>query len=168
MCLDVLLTMSKQWKVAKNCHAVLSDLQRAFNDTTRPVTNRPLNIPGPLSNPESPGFVAQEIIGGRSLTDNSQQGPRKRTRLDSGATNYADLGPGSTDNANRPEQAAFQNPATIPSGSRSHIGLNDFEGSAFMTDNPSGLGNWDSGMPDLLAGITWESLLAGVNHDDCF
>jgi hypothetical protein len=160
--------MSKQWKVAKNCHAVLSDLQRAFDDTTRPATKRPLNISGSSLNPMSPGFVGQDVMGGRSSTDNSQQGPRKRTRLNSGAANYPDLGPRSTENTNGPEQAAIQNLETLPSGSRSHSGLDDFEGSAFMTDNLSGLGNWDSGMPDLLAGITWESLLAGVNHDDCF
>lgn len=168
MCLDVLLAMSKQWKVAKNCHAVLSDLQRAFNDTTSPVMKRPLNISDSLSNPVSTGFVEQDIVEGRSSTDNSQQGPHKRTRLDSGTANYPDLGPRSTENTNGPDQAAIQHPEILPSGSRSYSGLGDFEGSAFMTDNPSGLGNWDSGMPDLLAGITWESLLAGVNHDDCF
>ncbi|WZH39143.1 uncharacterized protein QYS62_000051 [Fusarium acuminatum] len=168
MCLDVLLAMSKQWKVAKNCHAVLCDLQSAFDDTTRPTTKRPFSISGSQLNPMSPGFVEQDVVGDRSSTDSSQQGPRKRTRIDSGTANYPDLGPRSTEHTNGPEQAAIQNPETLPSGSRSHSGLDDFEGSSFMTDNPSGLGNWDSGMPDLLAGITWESLLAGLNYDDCF
>ncbi|KAH6950904.1 hypothetical protein DER45DRAFT_579090 [Fusarium avenaceum] len=167
MCLDVLLAMSKQWKVAKNCHAALSDLQRAFNDTTRPVAKHPLNISGSLSNPVSQGFVEQDVMGGQSSTSNSQQGPGKRTRLDSGTANHPDLGPRSTENTNVSEQAVIQHPETLPSGSRRHSRLDDFEGSAFMTDNPSELGNWDSGMPDLLAGITWESLLAGVNYDDC-
>lgn len=160
MCLEALLHMSERWKLAKNCHAVLSDLAEAIQGTEDTAKRPAFDISD---------STLDSVHSGRdsvSSAMNYQSDSRKRARLDTESSQRND-GSG---------QLSSQFPTDIVTTS-----MDEPLGNGFGPDNTTGptieddlqyfgdpgrLSNWESGMPDLLAGITWESLLGGINEDD--
>lgn len=164
MCLDVLLHMSERWKLAKNCHAVLSDLAEAIQEMEH-TAKRPAF--------EVSDSTFDSVQSGRDSVSSAMNYPsdsRKRARLDT------ESNPSSSQRNDGSGQPLNQIPADIV-----NVSMGEPLGSSFepidATDaaieddiqyfgDPGRLSNWESGMPDLLAGITWESLLGGINEDD--
>ncbi|TXC08753.1 hypothetical protein FocTR4_00002467 [Fusarium oxysporum f. sp. cubense] len=83
MCLEALLHMSERWKLAKNCHAVLSDLTEAFQEMEHTAKRPAFDILDSTSNSVHPPSV-QDPVGRDSVcsTVNSETRPRKRARPD--------------------------------------------------------------------------------------
>jgi len=172
--------MSERWKLAKNCYAVLSDLEEAFQELEH-TAKRPLfDILDTTSNTTStttsntvhPPSIQHNLDGEPvSSTVDYQSGSRKRARP------HSDARPESSQSSAGFGQAPNQIPTTIVNtpadGPRTPSVLDPFkvtgptiEGDSYFIGDPARPSNWDSGMPDLLAGVTWESLLAGINQDD--
>ncbi|EXA32809.1 hypothetical protein FOVG_15958 [Fusarium oxysporum f. sp. pisi HDV247] len=171
MCLEALLHMSKRWKLAKNCHAVLSDLTEAFQEMEHTAKRPAFNILDSTSNSVHPPSV-QDPVGRDSVcsTVNSETRPRKRARPDPESRSRSNQ---NNDGSGQPSNQIFTNivsaSADEPLGYS--FGIFNATGPAIEDDfqsvgDPGILSNWESGMPDLLAGITWESLLGGINQDD--
>ncbi|KAF5614593.1 fungal specific transcription factor factor [Fusarium tjaetaba] len=169
MCLEALLHMSERWKLAKNCHAVLLGLTEALQEMER-TAKRPASdsTSNSAHSPSAQHNVVRDIV---SPAVNSQGGPRKRTRLHSKSRSR----PGHNNDGNG--ERSNQGPATNSNASADEpLSYSFFD--AFNTtgpaiqdhpqsiEDPGRLSNWESGMPDLLAGITWESLLGGIDQDD--
>ncbi|SCN92212.1 uncharacterized protein FFFS_15038 [Fusarium fujikuroi] len=160
MCLEALLHMSERWKLAKNCHAVLSDLAEAIQGTEDTAKRPAFDI--------SDSTLGSAHSGRDSVSSpmNYQSDSRKRARLDA-ESNQRNDGPG---------QPSNQFPSGIVNTSMderpgSSFEPNDGTGPTIEDEfqyfgDPGRISNWESGMPDLLAGITWESLLGGINEDD--
>ncbi|KAF4419194.1 fungal specific transcription factor [Fusarium acutatum] len=169
MCLEALLHMSERWKLAKNCHDVLSDLTETLQEMEH-TAKRPAF--DPTSNSvHSPSVQHHVVSDSLSPTVNTQSGSRKRIRLHSespsrpsqrneGSGQSSNQGPAIniSASADGPLSCSFFDTfnATGPT-------IGDYSHSIEDPGRPS---NWESGMPDLLAGITWESLLGGIDQDD--
>ncbi|SCO04810.1 uncharacterized protein FFB20_12191 [Fusarium fujikuroi] len=160
MCLEALLHMSERWKLAKNCHAVLSDLAEAIQGTEGTAKRPAFDI--------SDSTLGSAHSGRDSASSplNYQSDSRKRARLDAESNQRND----------EPGQPSNQFPSGIVNTSMderpgSSFEPNDGTGPTIEDEfqyfgDPGRISNWESGMPDLLAGITWESLLGGINEDD--
>ncbi|KAG5759740.1 hypothetical protein H9Q72_012140 [Fusarium xylarioides] len=169
MCLEALLHMSERWKLAKNCHAVLSDLTEALQEMEH-TAKRPA-FDSTSNSVHSPTVQHHVLRDSVSPTVNSQTGSRKRTRLLSESRSRP------SQSNDESEQSSNQGPTTnsnvFADGPLSYgffdtsnaTGL-DIGDHSHSVGDPGRLSNWESGMPDLLAGITWESLLGGIDQDD--
>ncbi|KAF5701086.1 fungal specific transcription factor factor [Fusarium mundagurra] len=80
MCLEALLHMSERWNLAKNCHAVLTDLTEALNDMEN-TRKRPA-FDSTANSVHSP-TIQRVVRDSVSPTANAQSGPRKSRRLHS-------------------------------------------------------------------------------------
>jgi hypothetical protein len=172
MCLEALLYMSERWKLAKNCHTVLSDLSEAFQEMEHSEKRPPFNILDSTSNSVHPPSIQHHAVRDPvSSTVNYQSGSRKRARP------HSESRPKSSQNSDGFGQPPNQIPTNIVNvsadGPRNHSFLDPFKVTGpTIEDGPHSVGdpgrpsNWESGMPDLLANVTWESLLGGINQDD--
>ncbi|KAF5587534.1 fungal specific transcription factor factor [Fusarium pseudoanthophilum] len=169
MCLEALLHMSERWKLAKNCHAVLLDLTEALQEMEH-TAKRPAfdSTSNPIHSPSAQHHVVRDSV---SPAVNSQSGPRKRTRLHSESRSrpsqnsdesgqYSSQGLMTSDNASADGPLSY---SFFDAFSTTGPAIQDYSQSI---EDPSVLSSWESGMPDLLAGITWESLLGGIDQDD--
>ncbi|EGU85017.1 hypothetical protein FOXB_04437 [Fusarium oxysporum f. sp. conglutinans Fo5176] len=135
MCLEALLHMSERWKLAKNCHAVLSDLTEAFQDMEHTAKRPAFDILDSTSNSVHPPSVQDPV--GRDSPSNQI------------STNIV--------------SASADEPLGYSFGTFNATGTaieDDFQ----SVGDPGRLSNWESGMPDLLAGVTWESLLGEIKQ----
>lgn len=171
MCLEALLHMSKRWKLAKNCHAVLSDLTEAFQEMEHTAKRPAFDILDSTSNSVHPPSV-QDPVGRDSVcsTVNSETRPRKRARPDPESRSRSNQ---NNDGSGQPPNQISTNIVSASADEPQGYSFGTFNatGTAIEDDfqsvgDPGRLSNWESGMPDLLAGITWESLLGGINQDD--
>ncbi|KAH7177264.1 hypothetical protein DER46DRAFT_588153 [Fusarium sp. MPI-SDFR-AT-0072] len=172
MCLEALLYMSERWKLAKNCHAVLSDLADAFQEMEHTAKRPPFDILDSTSNSVHPPSIQDHVVGDPvSPTVNSQSGPRKRARLHSESRTRSNQ---NNDGSGQPSNQFPMNIVNAPAdGPLNYSFLDSFNATGpaiedypYSIDDPGRPSNWESGMPDLLAGITWESLLGGINQND--
>lgn len=236
LCLDVLSSMSSRWPLARNCHIVLSDLQKTvrLNRNTLPQSpSRRVTTPGPRNSFQAAGRRVSREAG---LQTPDQRRSPKRRRMDPDAqaghipglsgdtqthpnTNGRDQGergpqadqpfglgsgevtaPGpAMDDPTSSLASAFPpdgRPPEPPVPSQPHMhqqlqaylpphdapiadspsfaaldGAGPSNGPGFEGDDDGwmagpAVGNWDGGMPDILGGVTWESLLHVVNQDN--
>ncbi|KAH7324781.1 hypothetical protein B0I35DRAFT_170004 [Stachybotrys elegans] len=165
LCLSLLKVMSKQWPSAKHCHTVLSDLQQALQ---KPV------VPGAFL--RSP----YELPTSKSSSAHAAPHKRRRTVRDSGHTDerhsYDGLHYG------RPTNplilAESPAPTSVGSSTQEAPQRQDDAATAYRTTedipdtgNPGWvpeIGHWDGGLPDVLGGVTWESLLQTLDHENFY
>lgn len=160
MCLDALLHMSERWKLAKNCYTVLSDLAEAIQEMEDTAKRPAFDISD---------STMDSVHSGRDSVFsamNCQSDSRKRARLDTESSQRND-GSGQLSSQFPPDilNTSMDEPLGNGFGPDNATGPT-IEDDLQYSGDPGRLSNWESGMPDLLAGITWESLLGGINEDD--
>ncbi|KAI9150834.1 putative transcriptional regulatory protein [Paramyrothecium foliicola] len=225
MCLDVLAAISHCWPLARNCRAVLSELQQTLQqnknrrpdgslmETTLPRTSTSSEFTNRqfLRDPRNPSpqhlrtpkrrriYSDVETNQTPDSTNSRYQRNANQSEFRRPTTQLPSSGPGGIDGSTgrlapmanenwqttraptfeeygqsqnqqgQNEPTTQQAPMTTPEIRGLDVtGYPDLRPEDDYTQwvNAPSMGNWNGGMPDILGGATWESLIHAINDND--